>query len=78
VIRVNLDKAKEIGHNMRRVAREAAFAPYDKIIAAQIPGNSATEAEAARQAIRVKYADTQTAIDLAKTPDEIKAALGAE
>ncbi len=78
MIRVNLDKAREIGHNMRRTAREAAFAPHDKIIAAQIPGNSAADAETARQAIRIKYADMQTAIDLAQTPDEIKAVLGAE
>jgi hypothetical protein len=33
-------------------------------------------AEAARQAIRDKYAAMQTSIDAAQTPDEIKAALG--
>jgi hypothetical protein len=33
-------------------------------------------AEAARQAIRDKYAAMQTQIDAASTPQEIKAALG--
>lgn len=40
-----------------------------------IPGQ-ADGAEAARQAIREKYAAIQTAVDAAATPDEIKAALG--
>ena len=76
MITVNINKAKSIGHDMRRAARAEEFAPYDKIIAAQIPGQSATDAEAARAAIRAKYAAIQTAIDAASTPDEIKAALG--
>ena len=77
MIVINLDKAKAIGHEMRRAARAEEFAPYDKIIAAQIPGQSATDAEAARAAIRAKYAAMQTAVDAAASPDEIKAALGA-
>ena len=76
MIVINLDKAKAIGHDMRRAARAEEFAPHDKIIAAQIPGQSATDAETARAGIRLKYADMQTAIDAAATPDEIKAALG--
>lgn len=76
MITVNMDKAKNIGHTMRRQARNNEFAPYDKIIAAQIPGQSAADAEAARQAIREKYATIQQAIDAASTPEEIKAALG--
>ena len=75
MIVVNLDKAKAIGHDMRRAAREQEFAPYDKVIAAQIPGQSATDAEAARTAIRAKYAAIQTWIDAATSPDEIKVAL---
>jgi hypothetical protein len=75
MIVINLDKAKVIGHDMRRAARAEEFAPYDKIIAAQIPGQSATDAETARAGIRLKYFDMQTAIDAAATPDEIKAAL---
>ncbi len=72
---INLDKAKAIGHDMRRAARAAEFAPHDEAIAKQIPGQ-AEAAEAARQAIREKYAVIQTAIDAAGSPDEIKAALG--
>jgi hypothetical protein len=72
---VDLDKAKDIGHDMRRAARAEEFAPHDEVIAKQIPGVSATEAEAARQAIRDKYAAIQAEIDAAVSPDEIKAAL---
>lgn len=78
MITVNLDKAKAIGHDMRRAARAEEFAPYDKIIAAQIPGQSAADAEAARAAIRMKYASMQAAIDAAASPDGIKAALEAK
>jgi len=76
MITVNMDKAKQIGHTMRREARAEEFAPYDKIIAAQIPGQNAQEAEVARQAIREKYATIQQAINEASTPEEIKVALG--
>ena len=75
MIVINLDKAKAIGHDMRRAAREEEFAPLDAIIAKQIPGKDAVEAEAARQFIRDKYADIQLKIDAATTPEEIKAAL---
>jgi hypothetical protein len=74
---VDLDKAKDIGHDMRRTKREAEFAPFDAIIMKQIPGNSAVEAEASRQEIRFKYALIQDAINVAETPDEIKSALEA-
>jgi len=72
---IDLTKAKNIGHDMRRAARAEEFKPYDEAIAKQIPG-AADGAEAARQAIRDKYAAIQTSIDAAATPDEIKAALG--
>ena len=72
---VDLDKAKDIGHDIRRTQREAEFAPFDAIIMKQIPGNSATEAEEARQQIRFKYALIQDVIEAAETPDEIKSAL---
>lgn len=71
---INLTKAKNIGHDMRRAARAKEFKPYDDAIAKQIPGQ-ADGAETARQAIRDKYADIQTSIDAAQTSDEIKAAL---
>jgi hypothetical protein len=63
VITINIDKAKAIAHDMRRAAREAEFKPFDEVIAKQIPGASAQEAEAARQAIRAKYSQQQEAID---------------
>jgi len=72
---IDLTKAKNIGHDMRRAARAEEFKPYDEAIAKQIPG-AVDGAEAARQAIRDKYAAIQTSIDAAETPDEIKAALG--
>jgi hypothetical protein len=74
---VDLGKAKDIGHDLRRQKREEEFAPFDAIIMKQIPGNSAAEAEASRQAIREKYALIQDVIEAAETPDEIKSALEA-
>ena len=75
MITINLDKAKAIGHDIRRTQREAEFAPFDAIIMKQIPGNSAVEAEEARQQIRFKYALIQDVIEAAETADEIKSAL---
>lgn len=74
MITINIDKAKAIGHDMRRAARAEEFKPYDEVIAKQIPGQM-EGAEAARQAIRDKYAAIQAEIESAETPDEIKAAL---
>lgn len=70
---IDVNKAKAIGHDMRRAARSAEFAPLD--IKATIP-SEANSAETARQAIREKYATIQAQIDAATTPDEIKVALG--
>ena len=72
MITINVTKAKTIAHDIRRAARSAEFAPLD--IKATIP-SEATAAEAARAAIRTKYAAMQTAIDSAATIDEIKAAM---
>ena len=69
---INIDKAKAIGHEMRRAARAEEFKPLD--VKATIPSEAAA-AEAARQAIREKYAAMQTAIDAAATPEQIKEAL---
>jgi hypothetical protein len=71
----DLERCKEICHDHRRAARAAEFAPHDEVIAKQIPGKDAAEAEAARQAIRDKYAEVQASIDAAAAPEEIKAAL---
>jgi hypothetical protein len=75
MITINITKAKNIAHDMRRAARAEEFKPFDEAIAKQIPGQ-VDGAEAARQVIRDKYAAIQTQIDAAATPDEIKAALG--
>lgn len=72
MITINITKAKDIAHDKRREARSAEFAPLD--IKATIP-SEATVAEAARQAVRDKYANMQTAIESASTVDEIKAAM---
>jgi len=76
MIRINVDKAKLIAHDMRRQMRAAEFAPWDEVISKRIPGTPEVEAEAHRAAIRAKYAAMQTEIDAAATPDEIKTALG--
>ena len=72
-IRVDLAKAKEVAHEKRRAARAEEFAPYDEIIMKQIPGNDHNEAEAARQAIRDKYAVIQDNIDAAADVAALKA-----
>jgi hypothetical protein len=59
---INLTKAKAITHDARRVARASEFAPLD--VKATIP-SEAVAAEAARAAIRTKYAEMQTAVDAA-------------
>jgi hypothetical protein len=76
MITINIDKAKNIAHDMRRAARAEEFQPHDEVIMKQIPGVDAQAAEAARQAIRDKYSAIQADIDVATTPEEIKAALG--
>ena len=74
-IEIDLDRAKAIGHDLRRANRNAEFAPHDRVISLKIPGASADQAEAARAAIRERYSIMQTAIDAAKTVDAIHAAL---
>ena len=75
MITINIDKAKTIAHDKRREARAEEFKPHDEIIMKQIPGADATAAEAAREAIRVKYTQMQTAINTATTVDDIKSAM---
>ena len=77
MITINMDKAKAIGHDIRRQQRAEEFKPYDDIIAKQIPGADAVAAETARSDIRLKYALIQDVIEGASTPDEIKTALEA-
>ena len=68
-ITINLDKAKTIVHDIRRAKRTAEFAPLD--VKATIP-SEAVAAEAARQAVRGKYAAIQADIDLATGVPELK------
>ena len=72
MITVNLDKAKNIAHEIRRNQRSKEFQPYDEVIMKQIPGVSATEAEAARAAIREKYTEIQAQIDSSENVDQLK------
>ena len=68
-IAINLNKAKTIVHDIRRAKRTAEFAPLD--VKATIP-SEAVAAEAARQAVREKYAAIQADIDLATEVPELK------
>ena len=72
MITINIDKAKNIAHDIRRAARAEEFAPYDEVIARRIPGLAEEEAEAARQAIRAKYAVIQADIDSSADVNELK------
>jgi hypothetical protein len=74
-VELDLDKCKAVGHDIRRQKRAEEFQPFDEIIAKQIPGKDAAQAEEARQAIRDKYTEVQDAIDAAETPEDIKTAL---
>ncbi len=78
MIQINMNKAKAIAHDARRAARAKEFEPHDAVIMKQIPGADAAAAEAARQAIREKYAVLQTQMDEAQTPDQLKALMPKE
>ena len=72
MISIDMTKAKDIAHEKRRAARAEEFKPYDEVIMKQIPGVDAQQAEAARQAIREKYATLQAQMDAATTVDGLK------
>ena len=69
MIAINIDKAKAIVHDKRRAVRAAEFAPLD--IKVTIPSEAAA-AEAARQAVREKYAALQSDINAASDVSELK------
>ncbi len=69
MITINIDKAKAIVHDKRRAVRAAEFAPLD--VKATIPSEAAA-AEAARQAIRDKYAAIQASVDAAADTATLK------
>jgi hypothetical protein len=66
---IDITKVKGIVHDKRRAARAAEFAPLD--VKATIP-SEAVAAEAARQAVREKYAAMQVAVDAASEVAELK------
>jgi hypothetical protein len=72
MIIINIDKAKDIAHEKRRLARAEEFKPHDEVIMKQIPGNDLIEAEAARQVIREKYSTIQANIESATDVEELK------
>lgn len=71
MITVNIPKAKEIAHELRRAARAAEFAPHDELIAKRIPGADDAAAEAARADIRAKYAAVQAAVEASSSAEEL-------
>lgn len=68
MIQVNLDKAKEISHDKRRIKRGELFKQLD--IEATVPV-LAEQAEVKRQIIRDEFAAIQTEIDQAATVEEL-------
>lgn len=74
MIKIDLDKAKEIAHNTRRVVREQEIKPLD--VQVTIP-MYAEQAELERQVVRNKYAVMQEQIDQANDVDELKSILNA-
>ena len=69
---VDISRAKNVAHNIRRYYRTEEMQPYDDIIAKQIPGEDATDAEAQRVLIRTKYATKQTEIDACTTVEQVQ------
>lgn len=71
MITVDLTKAKDIAHNIRRQKRSEEFEPLDSVLAKQIPGTDAQAVEAQRQQIRERYAQVQLNIDGAQTVEQL-------
>lgn len=77
MIIVNIQKAKDIGNQIRREKAQGFFAPYDRVIELNIPGQEEkrAQAEASRAIIRERDAVCQVAIDAATSTEEIQLAL---
>lgn len=69
MIKVDLNKAKEIAHNKRRVVREQEFKPLD--VKVTIP-MYAEQAELERQVVRDRHAEIQELIDKAESVEDLK------
>lgn len=77
MIIVNLEKAKDIAHTMRRAARAEEFKPLDQQININVANPAKlAEVEAERQAVRDKYATVRAEIDAAGDVDALKAIVG--
>lgn len=76
-IEINLDKAKEITHNLRRAMRAEEFAPLDQTIAFRLPGTTIKETEKLREEVRDKYVEMQEEVDLATDVEQLKVLLEA-
>ena len=72
MIKVDMEKAKNIAHTKRRTARTEEFKPLD--IEVTIPMFS-EQAEQKRQEVRERYAEAQIEIDQAANPDELTTVL---
>lgn len=72
MIKINLTKAKEIAHNIRRQKRDEEFSPIDSLIAKQLPSNDFKKLESERQKIRDKYSVIQIKIDDCKNIEELE------
>lgn len=68
---VDLAKAKNIAHDIRRQKRSAEFEPLDSVLAKQIPGTDVQQVETARQQIREHYAQVQLNIDAAENIEQL-------
>ena len=69
MIRINLEKARKIAHDIRRGVRDEQLEPLDK--QTLIP-SKAEQAEAERQKIRESNAEVQTLIDAAASVEDLK------
>ena len=69
MIKIDINKAKEISHDMRRIKRGELFKQLD--IEATVPVLT-EQAEVKRQIIRDEFAAIQTEIDDAESVDQLK------
>lgn len=72
MIKVNLEKAKGISHQIRRNVRQVEFKEYDVLVTVPM---YAEQAEVKRQEIRDRHAQIQTNVDNATNEQELKEAI---
>ena len=77
-VTIDVTKAKEHTHKLRRNKRAEEFKPFDDIIMKQIPGTDVNAAEVSRANIRTKYATLQTQINDCVTAPELKTIIDSE